>query len=87
MPLLKHTLSRESVLVKFTKSATLAQKEAWKKSITALPASIPQIKDIIHGNKYPHPLSAGWDDGLIHAVLTRIVINRILLGRRDYEVR
>ncbi|THH08893.1 hypothetical protein EW145_g2392 [Phellinidium pouzarii] len=54
-----------AVLIKFIADATLAQKQAWKDSITALPSTIPQIGELLSGEKLPHVMDGGWDDGVI----------------------
>ncbi|KAL5482557.1 hypothetical protein ACEPAI_9151 [Sanghuangporus weigelae] len=53
------------VLIKFTQTATSAQKRAWKDGITALKSSIPQIQELLSGTKLPHVRDGGWDDGVI----------------------
>ncbi|KAI5119206.1 hypothetical protein M0805_004461 [Coniferiporia weirii] len=53
------------VLIKYIAGATPAQKQAWKDGITALATTIPQIRELLSGEKVPHVKDGGWDDGVI----------------------
>ncbi|KAH8114347.1 hypothetical protein DFH11DRAFT_1877657 [Phellopilus nigrolimitatus] len=53
------------VLIKYIAGATQSQKQAWKDGITALSSTIPQIKEILSGQKLSHVKDGGWNDGVI----------------------
>ena len=50
--------------MKFTPEATLAQKEGWKEQMLKLKDLVPQIKELISGQKLPHAKDGGWHDGM-----------------------
>lgn len=62
-PVIKGETKISKVLVKFTASATLSQKQAWKEGITGLKSTIPQVKELLSGEKLPHVKDGGYDDG------------------------
>ena len=61
--LIKSETKISKVLVKFTAGATQSQKQAWKEGITGLKSTIPQVKELLSGEKLPHVKDGGYDDG------------------------
>lgn len=49
--------------MKFSTDATLAQKEGWKQRMLKLKDEVPEIKELICGQKLAHAKDAGWQDG------------------------